>query len=95
MNNQKLKDEFDAFCMKTTAHGFSYLGAPSKTVRICWFIILTFAFVVGSLHLYTLISEYLQYDYHDAVVTNTEITPMFPDVTICDNSGIAESSLAK
>ncbi len=95
MSKLKLEDEFNAFCLKTTAHGFSYLSEPSKSVRFCWFIILTFAFVLGSLHLYTLISEYLRFDYHDTVVTNTKATLIFPDVTVCDNSGIAESSIAK
>ncbi len=81
--------------MTTTAHGFSYLGAPSKSVRICWIVILILAFLLGAFHLYSLVSEYLQYGYHESRVTNTKATPLFPDVTICDNSGIAESSLSK
>ncbi len=86
---------FKKFCSSTTAHGFSYLDASSKHVRISWFVVLILAFMAGALHLYTIINEYLKYNYHETIITSTDVYPEFPDVTICDNSGLAEASLAK
>ncbi len=94
MSKSNFKENFEEFCTTTTAHGFSYLGAPSKNVKICWVVILSLAFVFGALHLYTLVSEYLHYEYHDSVIISTKTNLMFPDVTVCDNAGIAESSVA-
>ena len=86
---------FKKFCSITTAHGFSYLDAPSKHVRIFWLAILSFAFVAGVFHLQLMINEYLKYNYHETIITSTDVYPEFPDVTICDNSGLAEASIAK
>ena len=95
MGKSNLKETFNDFCTTTTAHGFSYLGTQSKNVKICWVVILSLAFVFGVLHSYTLVSQYLQYDYNESVVTNTKTSLMFPDVTICDTAGIAESSFSQ
>ena len=88
-------EDFDNFCVTTSAHGFSYLPTPSKPTKICWIIIIVLAFVFGVLHLYSLVSQYLQYEYHETIDINTETVPVFPDVTICDNAGIADSSFAR
>ncbi len=85
---------FKEFCSKTTAHGFSYLDTPSKSVRTCWLVIILFAFAAGTVHLHAIICEYLQYNYHENVVTSATAYPVFPDVTICDNSGLSEASIA-
>ncbi len=69
------------------------LEAPSKNVRICWVLILILGFVAGALHLYEIVTEYLEYNYHETVMTSTEVYPRFPDVTVCDNSGLAEASM--
>ena len=95
MSKSQVKDDFNQFCQTTTAHGFNYLVAPSKTVRITWVIIVVMATCFGALHLYSLISQYLEYGYHESTVINTDVPPVFPDITICDNSGIAESSIAR
>ena len=84
---------FTQFCSTTTAHGFNYLNAPSKQVKTCWLVILVFGFVAGAVHLYTIINQYLAYDSHETVTTSSDVYPEFPAVTICDNSGISESSL--
>ncbi len=86
---------FKEFCLKTTAHGFSYLDTPSKSVRTCWLIIIVFALVAATIHLHAIIWEYLQYNYHENVETNANSCPVFPDVTICDNSGLSEASIAE
>ncbi len=95
MEKSRLESEFEEFCATTSAHGFTYLAKSSRTVRLCWVLILFFAFSFGIFHLYILISEYLKYDYHESIVINSEETPEFPDVTICDNTGIADSSFEK
>ncbi len=77
-----VKNDFEEFCNTTTAHGFSHLVVPSKTVRIAWIVIVVLATVSGALHLYTLVSEYLEYGYHESTVINTDISPIFPGVTI-------------
>ena len=88
-------EDFDKFCNTTSAHGFSYLATPTKTTKFCWIFIIILAFVFGVLHLYSLVSQYLQYEYHETIDINTETVPVFPDVTICDNTGIADSSFAR
>ena len=62
-------------------------------MRICWIVILILGFVAGALHLYEMVTEYLEYNYHEVVMTSAEMYPQFPDVTVCDNSGLAEASL--
>ena len=85
---------FKKFCKSTTAHGFHHLGTSSKQVKACWLVVLTLAFMAESLHLYTIVQEYLEYNYHETIVTSTDVYPQFPDITTCDNSGLAEASLA-
>ncbi len=86
---------FKKFCTSTSAHGFSHFNAPSKHVKFFWLVILILALVAESFHLYTIVREYLDYNYHETIVTSTDIYPEFPDVTLCDNSGLSEASLAK
>ncbi len=95
MGKQNIKEAFDEFCTTTGAHGFSYLGNQSNNVKICWVVILILAFVFGALHLYTIVSQYLQYEYNETVVTDSKTGLMFPDITICDTAGLAESSFSE
>ena len=96
-NNMKSKvtTDFEQFCSTTSAHGFSYLAKSSKTTKLAWLIILILAFVFGIFHLYILVSEYLKYDYHESILVNSAETPVFPDVTLCDSTGISDSSLER
>ncbi len=87
--------EFEEFCSTTSAHGFHYLATPSRTKRTVWIIILVFALGFGMVHLYLLITEYLKYEYHDSIVINNIEQPVFPDLTICDNTGFSDSSLER
>ncbi len=87
-----LGEDFKSFCSSTSAHGFPYLTNDSKHVKLCWSTILVLALVFGMIHLYTLISQYLKYEYHESIVINTNQVPIFPDVTIC-GTGLPESSL--
>ncbi len=91
----KLESDFKKFCTTTSAHGFTYLTTSSRYVRFCWVSILFLAFAFGVFHLFTLISEYLKYDYHESIVINSEKVPIFPDVTVCDSTGTADSSMAR
>ncbi len=95
MSQNQGKENFKTFCSTTTAHGFSYLVAPSKNIRIIWLVIIIVATACCSYHLYTLGKQYFLYGYYESTVINTEISPMFPDITICDNTGIAESAFAR
>ena len=95
-NTENMGDSsFEQFCSKTTAHGFVYLNTQSKRVRTCWIVIVIFAFLAGVLHLHAIVWEYREYKYHETTVTSTDVYPMFPDITICDNSGISEASMAE
>ncbi len=92
---RQLGSEFEKFCITTSAHGFTYLTTSSKSVRFCWVMILILAFGFGVFHLFTLISEYLKYDYHESIVINSDSVPVFPDVSVCDSTGTADSSMAR
>ena len=87
--------DFERFCATTSAHGFSYLTKSSRSTRITWLIILILAFVFGIFHLYVLVSEYLKYNYHESIFMDSSETPVFPDITLCDNTGISDSSLER
>ena len=87
--------DFERFCSTTSAHGFSYLATSSRTTKFTWLIILILAFVFGIFHLYFLVSEYLKYDYHESILVHSIETPVFPDVTLCDSTGISDSSLER
>ncbi len=87
--------EFEQFCTTTSAHGLHYLATSSRTTKFTWLIIIILAFVFGIFHLYFLVSEYLKYDYHESILVNSVETPVFPDVTICDSTGISDSSLER
>ena len=89
------ESKFKEFCSRTTAHGFSYLDVSSKSTRNCWLLIIIVAFTALAIHLYAIVSQYLEYHYHETTVTNTNVYPRFPDVTVCDSSGLAETSVAK
>ncbi len=93
--SKSFEKDFADFCSTTSAHGFNYLTTPSKTVKFSWVLILIFALSFGIFHLYTLISQYAKYEYHESIVINTEQIPVFPDVTVCDNTGISDSSLER
>ena len=90
----KVKETFNDFCNTTTAHGFSNLVVRSKTARIAWIAILILATGFGALHLYSWVTQYLEYGYHESTVINNDVSPVFPDVTICDNAGVSESNSA-
>ena len=91
----KVAEDFNEFCTTISAHGFSYLATSSRTKKFTWITILILAFVFGVFHLYFLVSQYLNYDYHESIfVDNTEI-PVFPDVTFCDTTAISDSSLER
>ncbi len=92
---ESLTKEFEQFCTTTSAHGFHYLATSSRSKRAVWIVILVFALGFGVFHLYTLITEYLKYEYHDSIVINNKDQPVFPDVTICDNTGFSDSSLQR
>ena len=95
MGRNKVEEDFNHFCSTTTAHGLNYLVAPSKTVRITWLVIVILATGCCAFHLYTLGKQYSLYGYYESTVINTDLSPVFPDVTICDNTGIAESAFAR
>ena len=95
LTKKMVASNFKQFCNSTTAHGFSHLEASSTHTRTCWIFILVLAFVAGALHLYTIINEYLEFNYHETTIISTDVYPLFPDITICDNSGISEVSIAK
>ncbi len=98
-SNEKIESDdavnFEGFCATTSAHGFFYLTKSSRNTRITWLIILILAFVFGIFHLYVLVSEYLKYDYHESIFMDSSETPVFPDITLCDNTGISDSSLER
>ena len=90
-----ISEDFKRFCKTTSAHGFSYLTVTSNTTKLCWLLVLLLAFSSGIIHLYYLVTEYLKYDYHEAIIINDEVSPIFPDVTVCDNTGMVDSSLSR
>ncbi len=91
MNESRLKE----FCSRTTAHGFSHLDVSCKSERHCWLVIIIFAFMALAFHLYAVVAEFFEYQYHETTVTSTDVYPWFPDVTVCDSLGLAETSIAK
>ncbi len=91
----KVAGDFKEFCTTISAHGFSYLATSSRTTKFTWLIILLLAFVFGVFHLYFLVSQYLNYDYHESIFANNAETPVFPDVTFCDTTAISDFSMER
>ncbi len=91
----KVAEDFKEFCTTISAHGFSYLATSSRTKKIAWLTILVIAFVLGVTHLYFLISQYLNYDYHESMFVDNTETPVFPDVTFCDTTSISDYSMER
>ncbi len=58
---------FSTFCGGTTAHGFSHLTTNTHIGRGFWMLILLCATIGVSIHLYAVITDYLEYKYTDAV----------------------------
>ncbi len=74
------------FCTNSTAHGVQHLSVKEKSFPKMFFWSLIFiATVMGSsMHLYFLVSSYLEYNYYESIMNNMEKALVFPHLTICD-----------
>ena len=74
------------FCTNSTAHGVQHLSVKEKSFPKMFFWSLIFiATVMGSgMHLYFLVSSYLEYNYYETITNDMEKALVFPSVTICD-----------
>ncbi len=71
-------------------------GFSQATRKVqCFWITVTLAATVGTvIHLQSLISLYLQYDYYESI--KNEQTPLhFPDVTFCSGEGLSDVAIAR
>ena len=81
------------FCEHSTIHGLSFsVRQEQGSLKAFWIVIIAGALAVMSIHLYSIISAYLQYKSSE---TAYELRNgyKFPDITICNLNGISASNL--
>ena len=72
-----------SFCEQTTAHGFSnFVREQLLIVRICWIVVLLAASFMICVHLYSVVSKYLEYQVQEVTMLSMK-PPPFPAVTVC------------
>ena len=80
------------FCENTTAHGFGSFAREEVTAgKTFWLVIILGAMVGSSVHLWSLVSSYLDYQTQEIVSVSHE-PPPFPDVTVCNLNARSRSA---
>ncbi len=79
------------FCTYSTSHGVHHLSAREKftPALFFWGLVFIVTIVGSSVHLYSLVLTYLEYDYYELITHDSEESLQFPHVSICDPNPIS------
>ena len=88
--------QIEEYCSRTTAHGVSHITKKNAIAayKVCWMFIVIGALTGNIYHLYWVLSDYMQYPTHQSVSFQNDI-PVFPDVTICNQSPYSKMALSE
>ena len=88
-----LKEVGIEFCNHTTVHGLHFLAnIGHRWLQFFWFWIVLIGFVGLSVHLFNIISAFLDYKTTEYAYERDD-GYKFPDVTICNLNGVSSSNL--
>ncbi len=93
IRKQSISKTATQFSSSTSMHGFSHLPEASATLRTFWICIIAIAVMVTTLHLTSLLHQYLRYDSYESVKNEQKLL-RFPDITLCRSEGMSDISLS-